>query len=454
MTQRHGFWLTFRERQEAESIERAIQENSTFTFAAPSALKPRIAELVVISMTGESADYLGIARAGARIATGQKRVAVFHLIDLNELLLMDLRATLPKRFSNREFCADRVNRPSPRLWEELLRAITILRPAIESEIPKLNNLVSELVEGNLKRDGGLEVFERDAIASAIQVFGGTKLRKQVLRTVGPAEEQQPASFLLRLNQVSLREDPQVIHDAATFPGTHILRRYVVGAVELGNNQGERLTILNCNRQPLEATLGVDLIYYAHSYDSFVLIQYKRMTQQSRSVVAYRPSGDKNYDSELARMAEVEKMLVANSNKQCDRLSDFRLSNEPLFFKLCESKAKAALDEGMVSGMYVPLALWQRFMGSADSKGKRGGISVGWNNAPRHFSNSEFTSLLRRGWIGSSGRQSKLLSEIIEEILNSDHMLVFAATSAASRERDYLRDSYGRFAEEDDPLASR
>jgi hypothetical protein len=454
MTRRHGLWLTFREGHEADSIERAIQENGTFTVAVPSAVKPRIAEVAVVSMTGRSADYLGIARAGARIATGQKRVAIVHLIDLRDLPINDLRAALPKSFSTRDFCGDRVTRPSPRLWEELLQAISETRSDVASQLPRLRKLVFELERGSLRREGGLEVFERDAVASSIQIFGGTKLRKRVLQSAEPADDDHPASFLARLKHVSLREDPQVIHDAATFPGMDLAKRYVVGAVQLENERGERLTILNCNRQPLERTLGVDLVYYAHSYDSFVMVQYKRMTKQSRDVMAYRPSMDKNYDQELTRMAEVEKMLAANSAGSCERLSDFRLSAQPLFFKLCESKAKAALDEGMVSGMYVPLPLWQQFMNSVDAQGKRGGVSIGWDNAPRHFSNSEFTSLLRRGWIGSSGLQSKLLSEIIEAVLSSDHMLVLAATSSASSGRDYLRDSFGRFTEEDDPLATR
>ena len=208
----------------------------------------------------------------------------------------------------------------------------------------------------------------------------------------------------------------------------IARRYLVGGIALENQRDERLTILNCNRQPLETTLGVDLIYYAHSYDSFVMVQYKRMSGQSGGKAAYRPSADKNYEPELSRMSTIEEELMANSEVPIGKHAEFRLSSRPFFVKLCESKAKAALDEGMVSGMYIPLQLWQGFLTSADAKGKRGGISIGWDNAPRHFNNSEFTWLLRQGWIGSSGRQSTLLSEIVAAVLESDHMLVFAATS--------------------------
>jgi len=52
----------------------------------------------------------------------------------------------------------------------------------------------------------------------------------------------------------------------------VARRDIVGSVVL-HDHDEYLTILNCNRQPLEATLGVDLIYYNHRFDSFLLVQY-------------------------------------------------------------------------------------------------------------------------------------------------------------------------------------
>lgn len=455
MRRRSGLWISFTEGPDSDSAERAIQDNGTFTAVISSAAKPRAAELAVVSMTGESADYLGISRAGIRVVTGKRRVSVSHLVDLGQVPINDLLAALPKRFQTHGLSTEGANRVSPRLWEELLAGISKLCPAVGPELPKLRKLISEVEDGRMRRHGGLEVFERDAIASAIETFGGTKLSKQVLRSADPADSSQvPASFLQRLKQVSLREDTQIVHDAATFPGLEVAQRYIVGAVELTNMHGERLTILNCNRQPLEQTLGVDLIYYAHAYDSFVLVQYKRMTHQADRGPAYRPSRDHNYERELARMCEVENWLAANASEHTARLADSRLSSQPLFFKLCESKARAALDEGMVSGMYVPLPLWQQFMQSSEARGKRGGIAVGWNNAPRHFSNGDFTKLLRRGWIGSSGRQSELLSRIVEEVLASHHMLVFAATSAALGSRDYLRDPFGRFAEEDDPLAAR
>ena len=72
---------------------------------------------------------------------------------------------------------------------------------------------------------------------------------------------------------------------------------------------EYLTILNCNRQPLEQTLGVDLIYYSHRFDSFVLVQYKRMSEGTQGA-EYRPGNDPSHEKELERMLKTEEFLKA------------------------------------------------------------------------------------------------------------------------------------------------
>jgi hypothetical protein len=70
-----------------------------------------------------------------------------------------------------------------------------------------------------------------------------------------------------------------------------------------------------------------------------------------------------------------------------------------------------------------------------------------------FSNSEFTNLLRQGWIGSASGESKALSRIVEEVLSSGRMLLLAATTANRLSKDLRRDHIGRFAAEDDPTSA-
>ena len=162
--------------------------------------------------------------------------------------------------------------------EELLKALAAKIPEHGPQFRDLMEAVKSAAKPPKKVRGGIEVYERDAIATAIQAWRGESLRKRILREAIPPFTVPVASFLQNLHQVSIREDPQIIHDSGSFPGMEVAARHAIGSVILADGD-EYLTILNCNRQPLETTLGVDLIYYSHRYDSFVMVQYKRMSER-------------------------------------------------------------------------------------------------------------------------------------------------------------------------------
>ena len=166
-------------------------------------------------------------------------------------------------------------------------------------MPGLQAQLAELGQVARSLDGDLSALERDAVVTSLEVFGGTTFRKEILRSTQPVTN-STASFLSRLTHYEIREDTQIAFDAITFPGFQLARQHVVGAVEVANSMGQRLTILNCNRQTLEHTLGVDLIYYSHHYRSFVLVQYKRLVAQSRGKPVYHPDSDPNYKVELGK----------------------------------------------------------------------------------------------------------------------------------------------------------
>lgn len=446
-----GLWISVGGGQLAEIIAANIERHEQFTttVSVPS-VRPRHAELAVVSMHATGADYLGISQAGRRVATGQRTIVISHLITFAHLSTNDLKSKLPVRFAGR-FAPPRngVYRPTPRLWQEILKVISTERSQIGPRLEELKNIVAQSRFPFGRREGGLEVFERDAVASALQVWGGNSYRTKIMRSANPALSTPLAPFLSQLSGVTIREDPLINHDQSTFPGMEVARRDVVGSVVLRNND-DYLTILNCNRQPLEQTLGVDLIYYNHRFDSFVLVQYKRMTQTRQSQPEYRPRADRSHATEIKRMIEVEKVLRKSGSSETNSIEAFRLSGRPFYIKLCESKAKAILDAGMVPGMYVPLGLWRRLLRSASVRGPRRGIAITWENCSRRLSNGEFTNLLRHGWIGSAAGQSRTLAQIIENVLSSGRMLILASTSAAGSSRDWRRDSLGRFASEDDP----
>ena len=64
------------------------------------------------------------------------------------------------------------------------------------------------------------------------------------------------------------------------------------------------------------------------------------------------------------------------------LDEYRLGVDAFFFKFCEARQKSSLDAGLISGMYVPLGLWNQFACSDESKGPRGGFRIDWDSHPR------------------------------------------------------------------------
>ena len=443
-----GLWITGGNGKLADAVAASIESSEMFSkTVTQSAIKPRQAELVLVSVDGKKVDYIGISQRGRRASTGQITVVVSNLKEIR-LPCEELKAALPTRLS-RYFSipAEGGYRPSPKLWQELLGILRQSDPGLTDVIRDLTRRVAAAQVPQGRIGGGLEVFERDAVASALQAFGGSAFRKRILRKAGAPVRGSVAPFLERLEGASVREDPQIIHDQSVFPGLNVARRDVVGSVFLTNGT-ENLTILNCNRQPLEQTLGVDLIYYSHRYDSFVLVQYKRMAEGAEGA-EYRPGNDASHEKEIRRMLEAEAFLKKVPATMNMGTMDYRLSGRPFYVKLCEPKAKAALDAGMVSGMYIPLELWRTFLSSGEAIGKRGGVVVTWDNCTRRFNNSEFTNLLRNGWIGSASGESKSLSAIVNKVLDSGRMLVLAGTSRGRVSEDLRRDRLGRFAADDD-----
>jgi len=458
MSKGAGLWIAFGGGRHADKVASSIENYGQFTKSVvASSLKPGAAELVVISLSGTQADYIGISQRGRSTATDEVTISVSNLVPINGLSIKAIRGKLSSRlavlFNPPE---EGAYRPGRRVWEEVLN-VFVGRPEVGARIEDLKHTIEESARAREGFEGGLEVFERDAVATALQTWGGPSFRKRVLRGVVPNRTMPVATFLSRIKDVSVLEDLQIGHDHMTFPAMEVAVRAIVGSVTLTDvYRGEYLTILNCNRQPLERTLGVDLIYYNHRFDSFVLVQYKRMTVRFHGETyrpEYRPENDRSHARELHRMIQADNMLRSWPKPGVSEVDAFRLLRRPFYVKLCEPKVKAPLDAGMTSGMYVPLGLWCRLLKSSTVQISRGGRVITWENCSRRFNNSEFTNLLRQGWIGSAAGQSEALHKIIEGVLGSGRMLVLAATSAARTPRELRRDDLGRFAAEDDPAGA-
>lgn len=456
---RKGLWLSIGGYSHADKVERAIAERGSFSKVVPSSdVQPRYAESVVVSLRGNSADYLGVSqKSRSNVGTDENAIIISNCVLLRDTSIDRIRAQLPRKFRDRFAPPDNtgIYRPTPTLWREVLAAIRRLNPDVERAINSVIHLSEVRPEARRRFDLGLGAFERDAVGTAIQTWGGPELRKQVLRE---AESRSPsgaelAPFLSRIRTGAIREDVAIYHDQMYFPDLELERSHVVGSLVLSNaRKGERLTILNCNRMPLESTLGVDLIYYNHRYDSYVCVQYKRMTAGKDRRAIYRPDGDANHAKEMALMDRADGLLDSISLTNLEP-NAFRLSRSAFYLKLCESRVSNPLDAGLTPGMYLPLDLWRRLLKSPCVKGPKGGVGITWDNCTRRFSNEEFTRLLSQGWIGSVPEQTATLNQIIATVLESGRMLILAMNQSSNPSISYRRDSFGRFASDADSSAS-
>jgi hypothetical protein len=263
--------------------------------------------------------------------------------------------------------------------------------------------------------------ERDAVRSAMDFAA---VSRDALREVAPAG---PRSIVERLGYAIAPEDLAITHDSLRFLNAKAIAS-PAGLVELHDGT-TRLVIVNVNRRALESTVGADLIYINETTGSFVLVQYKTMRDVLDEQPVFRPGSDANVARELARMRAV-------APGEDDGLpASFRLDPRAGYLKLCLPVVRLKqLDTKPVSGMYLPLALWDALVKTAQARGPRGGLAVGFHNAGRYLTNTQFAELVRGGWIGTRTSSSHELTELVLDALDAGRSVTVAAAAGVDPTR--------------------
>lgn len=246
--------------------------------------------------------------------------------------------------------------------------------------------------------------ERDAVATLLSIAG---LEPDTL-----FEEHEKdltsRSILLPTARASVPlEDPMVQHDTGTFMGWTPKDSDVLGEKIFTDGAGKTLHLLNVNRWRVETHLGPDLLYYHVQRGAFVLVQYKRMTQENTRWL-YRP--DDNLHEQLQAMATLD--------KACEKLgaTEFRLLPTPSFVKICRLETLDIDSLSMVPGMYLARKQVEAHLGDADATGPRGGRHFSFDNTRDYLTNSMFTELVAHGFLGTSGASTELVQREIEASL--------------------------------------
>jgi hypothetical protein len=237
-----------------------------------------------------------------------------------------------------------------------------------------------------------------------------------------------APFLAGLRGAPMWEQEMIWHDAHTFPG------WVPAAVRDGcalefRRASRRLTIVQAHFGRFERVLGVDLLYYRHETENFVLVQYKRFSRELDRWV-YRPASDDSLPTELERMDRVT--AVASSENDA---KDFRIAPAPCFIKLCRPTYFHPSNTSLITGMYLPLAYWKYLC--ADAKHRP---VIEYDSIDRWMDNDLFTSLVADSWIGSSGTSTQAISRLVADAFDGGRSVVLAYEEGQGRKR---RGRYGR-----------
>lgn len=177
--------------------------------------------------------------------------------------------------------------------DDVIHSILSLRPDLTATINRLSRFQeAEPIGGD---EGEVLALERDAVHLALS-FAGFDVEDT--DTWNPAAG---GGYLSRLAYMP-REEVLSRYDASRFPGWQPLTgNRVDWTLFTDGNRSLRVGDVNATR--LERILGVDLIYRHLDSDTFVLVQYKKMTRDAHGRWSYRPDGQ--LDAELDRMRKVD-----------------------------------------------------------------------------------------------------------------------------------------------------
>jgi hypothetical protein len=422
-----GYIFRIDENQRAGLMSDYIQRDKSFTDTISATdWQTKQTEIFLISLKADSIHYAALGRKGKRVATQKYQMRFLNFVEFSPpIILSDIQNSLRPQIQQYfiRSSSGLGARVPPATWQDLVNAIKKLRPTSTDDLDKLERL-RKLAPDLFNRTGfQIVAEERDAINLSLRMAGFE--HTDFLDWDIPAGDKL-APFLQGLQSVTSREDHMIIHDAQFFGDWKLIDTHRVGTAVF-QHDNERLTVLNVNRHRIEETLGVDLLYYFHQYNSYVFVQYKRMEKEG-DTFKYRPN-DKSYKAELIKMQKFSEQFRLNN--PIANLNDYRLNAGAFFFKLCPTEVFEPTSKEMIHGMYLPLDYWNVLLESPQIRGKKDGLAITYNNAGRYFNNTLFVDLAKSGWIGSRVTEMEVITRIIKDALEGNRSMLLAAKLPSS-----------------------
>ena len=446
MIRKTGALIFFDENQRAELIRDYFTSGVFSDALSIPDLEPRKTEVALLAFSEETVDFISLMKRGRTVATAKSRVEFSDLVSLNVVPIKELEVKLDPKLRSYFIRSSRgIGGMLPETtWDRIISHIKELRPDTTSEIERLMSLSSY---AGYQLDGKLSEIllqEREALGAALDIFSGNnQLRERVLGSWAPPAEivteldeetkrgtlvsnqSSMLSFSNRIPEKYIQEESALQHDLFNWKG--IAPMHVAGHSIF--TQGKRtLEVLYANRNSLEHTLGVDLIYYNEEYQLFALVQYKLMREENERMV-YRP--DWQLHQELKRMDEFVEKYHLSQELQSDQ--EFRLNADGFFVKLVPNRGLRPASGELIKGMYLTREYLKYLLGPFGPKGDKGGPVIHFDNAQRYLTNTEFVQSVNRGWIGMRRLHSRALKDLIRQYYETGRGVLVAVEELREQE---------------------
>lgn len=420
MSQANGFSLIISNNREQVFLS-CVNAGDNFAEPVPDFLHSRNAPLVCfVSCPVGQITHIALGSRGMRAGTGIRRLNVRSIYTLTAPVWVDtLIHEIPSRL--KKVARDRLldgGLFTLKTFEAIVEALRTLSPETHEVLDRYSRSRAEKISRLTARARDSLAHQKQALVTALSIAG---ISREELQKWSPPDQGTPTSFLDGLSSTRLREDPMVINDLTKVPGFDLIKTHPYCAA-IFESESERLTVVLANRLPLEEQTGTDLIYFNETYQSFVMVQYKAMERDDEVGALFRlPSAQ--LDEEILRMDKLLELLEAcapNSSRD-----GFRLNENPFFLKLCPRIVFQPDNVGLIPGMYLPLDYWKVLVTHPSLAGPKGGLRVTYDNADRHFDNTEFIKLVAKAWVGTNANQSVVLKEVVRKVLETGKAIALA-----------------------------
>lgn len=402
-----GFILTFepaRTQWLAQRLHPDIELKESFS-ALDTTFERR--ELVLLVLSREPVSISAIAlmeRMRGSGGTGKLKMLMPEMVVFDEPVAIDELniANIAHAISTPET----LRRTEPDIWTALIAEIKRLRPA---DADAIDDLISSRESerrllGESPRVARLNE-QRDGLGLSLDV---ARLdRAAVMRTVQADRIESAESILDLLDIIPIQERSLLEHDRRILE--LLLTTSPFQSAQFSDNNEKSVRVYIVDKTDLETVLGIDLVIYSTCYNSFLLLQYKRMEKNNEREWFYPI--DVHMQSQLENMHAFHS-AIPTTPKIPPSLWSYRLNEDPFYFKFCEQVRPSARDESLVPGIILCESHLREFITLPEAKGPRGGLSIGYLNCPRYLNNTEFVQLARFGWIGADQQSAALLQRVL------------------------------------------